>query len=134
VTHQPYKEFIFFRDFLPPNPRPRKSSTSVSFIEGEKPFITTFGRIYTIFVVRSNEVIIDGIIEPIIGTVDKIQHNLREGSIQHLRPMSISGDILNRKMEVMDVNDGDKGSKGTKFTPRAEPEGRRTGSRAPRIA
>lgn len=71
---------------------------------------------------RPNEVIIHDIIESIVGVVDEIRYFLREGSIQHKRPLIISSNILDRKMKVMHVNDRDKGSKGTENTPRAEPK------------
>lgn len=48
------KKFIFLREFLPPNPRPRMS-VGVSSGEGKQPLITAFGGIDTIFIIRPNE-------------------------------------------------------------------------------
>ncbi len=60
LTNQPTEKFIFLRDLLPPNPRPRMID-SVSFGAREQPLITTFGGKDIVFIMRPNIDVINGV-------------------------------------------------------------------------
>lgn len=65
--------------------------------EGEQPLISTFGIIGTIFIMRSNEDIVNGIVEPEINIVNAVSHNLRKRSVQHKEPLVVCNNIFNRE-------------------------------------
>lgn len=109
MASQPNEKFIFLRDLLPPNPRPRMR-IDVGSVMGDQPLITTFGGVNTIFIMRPNKGVFYIIMEPEIDVVYELSHSLRERSVQHKGPLMIGYDIFDRKVKVVDVDDGSQRS------------------------
>ena len=94
--------------------------------EREKPVVTAFGCIVTVFVFCPNKRIFNSIIESKVGGVDEV-HNFRwKISVKILSMGAINGEnIFNGKVKVMDVDDRNMITDRTLRAPIAEPKGRR---------
>jgi len=103
------------------------------FREGEKPRVSTFCRINSIFVVRPNESIFNRGIKIDVSVVDIVFNCWRKNGVKRSSVRTIVGEhIFDRMMEIMNVNNRDGGTKKAMRAPVSEPK-RRSRARPPRV-